>query len=136
MVCSALQKEAHWPKCSKTNLKLINFRRTLQKAWSQSSDIPPDTVPPCHSAHNCFSWSISSSCTVHCVGNCQIMTKNYHKVPSRLSWLVAHQSIFRRFMMGKFDASVLWLLAQRVQNWIADGSTARSFTVQILFLFI
>ena len=32
-------------------------------------------------------------------------------------------------MKGKFDAYILWPLAQRVQNWIADRSTARDFTV-------
>ena len=35
-------------------------------------------------------------------------------------------------MKGKFDAYVLWSLAQRVQNWIVDPSTARDFTVVIL----
>ena len=48
---------------------------------------------------------------------------------SRLFQLVAHPSIFRLFMKGKFDAYVLWSLAQRVQNWIVDRSTARNFTV-------
>ena len=32
-------------------------------------------------------------------------------------------------MKEKFDAYVLWPLAQRVQNWIVDWSTARDFTV-------
>ena len=32
----------------------------------------------------------------------------------------------------KFDAYVLWSLAQRLQNWIVDRSTARDFTVVIL----
>ena len=46
----------------------------------------------------------------------------YHKVvSSRLSLLVAHSSIFRLFMKGKFDAYVMWPLAQRVQNWIKTG---------------
>ena len=54
----------------------------------------------------------------------------YRKVASsRLSRLVANQSIFRMFMKGKFDAYVLWPLAQKVQNWIVDRSTARYFTV-------
>ena len=45
---------------------------------------------------------------------------------SRLSWLVAHPTIFRLFMKGKFDAHVLWLLAQRICNW---RDTACDFTV-------
>ena len=54
----------------------------------------------------------------------------YRKVmSSRLSRLVAHLRIIRLFMKGKFDAYVLWSLAQRVQNWIVDRSTARDFTV-------
>ena len=54
----------------------------------------------------------------------------YRKVTSSsVSWLVAHQSIFRMFMKGKFDAYVLWPLAKRVQNWIVDWSTAHDFTV-------
>ena len=54
----------------------------------------------------------------------------YRKVAnSRLSHLVAHQSIFRMFMKGKFDAYVLWPLAKSFQNWIVDRSTARDFTV-------
>ena len=46
-----------------------------------------------------------------------------------LSRLVAHLRIFRLFMKGKFDAYVLWPLAQRVQNWIIDRCDARDFTV-------
>ena len=54
----------------------------------------------------------------------------YRKVASStLSQLVAHFHIFRLFMKGKFDAYVLWHMAQRVQNWIVDQSTARDFTV-------
>ena len=57
----------------------------------------------------------------------------YRKVVSSwLSWLVAHPSIFKLFMKGKFDAYLLWPLAQRVQNWIVDRSTARYFTVSFL----
>ena len=57
----------------------------------------------------------------------------YCKVASgRLSWLVAHPSIFRLFMKGKFDAFVLWPLAKIVQNWIVDRSTARDFKVSVL----
>ena len=37
--------------------------------------------------------------------------------------------------MDKFDAYVLWPLAEKVQNWIVDGSTARDFTVSILSTF-
>ena len=43
---------------------------------------------------------------------------------SRLTQLVAHQSIFRVFIKGKFDAYVLWPLAKSLQNWIVDRSTA------------
>ena len=58
----------------------------------------------------------------------------YRKVmSSRLSWLVAHLRIIRLFMKGKFDAYVLWSLAQRVQNWIVDRSTARDFTVSMYY---
>ena len=32
-------------------------------------------------------------------------------------------------MKGKFDAYVLWPLAQKFQNWMVDRSTARDFTV-------
>ena len=32
-------------------------------------------------------------------------------------------------MKGKFDAYVLWPLAEKFQNWIVDRSTARDFTV-------
>ena len=39
-------------------------------------------------------------------------------------------------MTGKFDAYVLWPLAKRVQSWIVDRSTARDFTVAILYLTI
>ena len=46
-----------------------------------------------------------------------------------MSLSVAHQSIFRLFMKGKFDAYVVWHLVKRVQNWIVDPSTARNFTV-------
>ena len=45
------------------------------------------------------------------------------------SRLVAHPSIFRMFMMGKFDAYVPWPLSKSFQNWIVDRSTARNFTV-------
>ena len=48
---------------------------------------------------------------------------------SRLSWLVAHIRIFRRFIKGKFDAYVLWPLAKKFQNWLVDQSIAREFTV-------
>ena len=39
-------------------------------------------------------------------------------------------------MKGKFDACVLWPLAKKSQNWIVivDRSTARNFTVHILWL--
>ena len=61
----------------------------------------------------------------------------YRKVTSsRLSWLAAHSRIFKLFMTGKFDAYVLWPLAKRVQSWIVDRSTARDFTVAILYLTI
>ena len=50
-------------------------------------------------------------------------------VNSRLSRLVAHFHIFRLFINEEFDAYVLWHLAQRVQNWIVDWSTARNITV-------
>ena len=43
-----------------------------------------------------------------------------------------NQNIFWRLMNGKFDAYVLWPLAQKFQkfqNWIVDPSTARDFTV-------
>ena len=54
----------------------------------------------------------------------------YRKVmSSSLSRLVAHPSIFRLFMTGKFDAYVLWPLAKRVQYWIVDRSTACAFMV-------
>ena len=54
----------------------------------------------------------------------------YRKVASSsLSRLVAHPSIFRMFMKGKFDAYVLWPLTKSFQNWIVDLSTARDFTV-------
>ena len=47
----------------------------------------------------------------------------YRKVTNRsLSRLVAHFQIFRRLMKGKFDAYVLWTLAIKFQNWIADCS--------------
>ena len=60
---------------------------------------------------------------------------NYRKVASsRLSWLVAHPCIFRLFLKVKFDAYVLWPLAQRVQNWIVDWSTARYFTVHTIHI--
>ena len=56
----------------------------------------------------------------------------YRKVASsRLSRSVAHFHIFRLFIKEKFDAYVLWPLAQRVQNWIVDRSTACNFTVCI-----
>ena len=35
-----------------------------------------------------------------------------------MSWLVAHQRIFRLFMKRKFVAYVLWPLDKRIQNWI------------------
>ena len=50
---------------------------------------------------------------------------------------VAYPSIFRLFMKGKFDAYVLWPLAQRVQNWIVDRSKVDIFfecNTLILFL--
>ena len=54
----------------------------------------------------------------------------YPKVASSsMSRLVACFQIFRSLMKGKFDAYVLWPLAQKVQNWIVDRSTARDFTV-------
>ena len=34
-------------------------------------------------------------------------------------------------MKGKFDAYVLWPLAQKFQNWIVDRSTARNFAAFI-----
>ena len=54
---------------------------------------------------------------------------------SRLSWLVAHPSIFRMFMKGTFDAYVLWLLVNIFQNWIVDRSTACIFTVFFFSLY-
>ena len=43
----------------------------------------------------------------------------YRKVASsRLSWLVAHLRLFRLFMKRKFDAYLLWPLANWVWNWI------------------
>ena len=61
----------------------------------------------------------------------------YHKVASSsLSRLVAHLRIFRLFIKGKFDTYVLWPLAQRVQNWIVDRSTARDFTVTVIGIFL
>ena len=48
--------------------------------------------------------------------------------------LVAHLRIFTLFMRGKFDAYLLWPLAKRVQNWIADWSIASNFTVFCLQL--
>jgi hypothetical protein len=51
---------------------------------------------------------------------------------SILSRLLAHTSIFRLFMKGKFDAYVLWPSDKRVQNWIVDWSTARNFMVNNL----
>jgi hypothetical protein len=49
----------------------------------------------------------------------------YRKVArSRLSWLVAHSSIFRLFMKGKIGAYELW-----PQNWIVDRSTDGNLTV-------
>ena len=60
----------------------------------------------------------------------QLVIKDYCKVESsRLSRLVAHQSIFRMLMKGKFDAYVLWPLAKSFQNWIVDRSTACDFTI-------
>ena len=54
----------------------------------------------------------------------------YRKVAnSSLSRLVARFQIFRSLMKGKFDAYVLWPLAQKFQNWIVDKSSARDFTV-------
>ena len=54
---------------------------------------------------------------------------DYRKVTSsRRSWLVANPSSFRLSMKGKFDAYVMWSLAQSVQNWTIDRSTARDFT--------
>ena len=46
---------------------------------------------------------------------------------------VAHLSIFRVLMKVKFDAYVLWPLAKRVWNWIVYWSTARNFTVHIIW---
>ena len=57
----------------------------------------------------------------------------YRKVDSRQSRLVAHPSIFRMFMKGKFDAYELWPLAQSFQNWIVDQSTAHDFTANEYF---
>lgn len=48
---------------------------------------------------------------------------------SRPSCLVAHPFFFKLVMKGQFDAYVLWSLAQRIQNWTVDQSTAREFTV-------
>ena len=59
----------------------------------------------------------------------------YRKVvSSRLSRLVAHIMIFRRFMKGKFNANVLWPLAKKFQNWIVDQSTAHDFTVVNIYV--
>jgi hypothetical protein len=64
------------------------------------------------------------------------IAKTYFAYPkvlnSRLSWLVAHPSIFRMFTWVKFDAFVLWPLAKSFQNWIVDRSTARYFTVYVV----
>ena len=47
-------------------------------------------------------------------------TLTYHKVASRsTSWLVAHPSIFRMFMKGKFDAYVLWPAVSSVSSYNA-----------------
>ena len=67
-----------------------------------------------------LAFEIGRQCTV---------SNNRKVASSRLSWLVAHSSIFRLFMKGKFDAYVLWPLAERVQNWIVDQSIAHNFTV-------
>ena len=62
--------------------------------------------------------------------NANHILSKYRKVTSsRLSRSVAHPSIFRLFMKGRFDAYVLRPLAHRVWNWIVDRSTARDFTV-------
>ena len=72
-----------------------------------------------------INWSAKN-----CTPSIPVHIYMYYKVASsRLSWLVAHLRIFRLFMKGKFDANVLWPLAQRVQNWIVYWSTARDITV-------
>ena len=61
---------------------------------------------------------------------------DYRKVTSsRRSWLVANPSIFRLFIRGKFDAYVMWSLAQRVRNWIVGRSTVRDFMVFMSWAF-
>ena len=61
---------------------------------------------------------------------------DYRKVSSnRRSWLVANPSIFRLFIRGKFDAYVMWSLAQRVRNWIVGRSTVRDFMVFMSWAF-
>ena len=70
-----------------------------------------------------MTWSVNLMCI-------------YCKVPSsRMSRLIAHPSICRLFMKGKFDAYVLWTLAQRAQNWIVDQSTTCNFTVHTFLYF-
>ena len=54
----------------------------------------------------------------------------YRKVTSSgMPKLVAHPSILRTFMKGKFDFYVLLPLAKSFQNWIIDQSTDQDFTV-------
>ena len=63
-----------------------------------------------------------------------VYNMTYRKVASNsMSRLVAHLMIFIRLMKGKFDAYVVWPLAKKFQNWIVDRSTARDFTVSIVF---
>ena len=55
----------------------------------------------------------------------------YSKVASRSTfWLVAHPSIFRMFMKGKFDAYLLWPFTKSFQNWIVYLSTALLATLR------
>ena len=69
------------------------------------------------------------SLVAHWFGSWNNLNKYCKVASSRLSQLVAHPIIFRMFMKEKFDAYVLWALAQRVQNLIVDRSTARNFMV-------
>ena len=87
---------------------------------------------------SCFYKMISYAITAYFFQFChsglifQHLKNTCRKVASsRLSRWVAHLRIFRLFLMGKFDAYVLWPFAKRVQNWIVDRSTAHDFTVYV-----
>ena len=82
-----------------------------------------------HQCHHSMGMSCSLKRPFEYKNKGKMNTENeniYRKVSSRsTSRLVAHPSIFRMFMKGKFDAYVLWPLAKSFQNWIVDRSTAR-----------